>query len=295
MSYTSGTVSGATPAVDLMTAMDTAILGVTGWSFIETTTSGNYTAKVYKSAAGNNSFGQDWYASVVRSADNGTYVFIRPSEGYDVGNHKMQKIVPSSGTKTPATTTYLNPDADVTPAGGCSSLTGSAYVGLTVGGSASYYLSVTADRIVMGSRTVGDYGLYCGLFDTVLASDPFPLGAVALGTGSGSQSATYGAATREPGQAASNAYNFYLQLISSNADNFSLNIGGSASADVYAGSAYAGRVLLRSARNPSNAVRGLLKPDVIWSPFAGVNGDTVTAGAVTYTRVGLYIFVSQAV
>lgn len=300
MPYSQGNVSGANPGTDLQAAFKTALTGA-GWTFVENAVNGSINADVYKSPAASNSFGQDFYVSFVNSVASPTYPYmsLRPHEGYDVVNHKMQKYAPTSTGLTPVAGTYLNPQADLHPA---NTAVLAGY--LQQYSDNMYYLSVTMDRVVLAfrSRYGSWYSWYCGLYTPLLAADPFPLLSITLNAYYSNQSYGYGSATREWGQAASNQYNFFVQFYgSSTYDTLGPSTDGS---DVYrpgvaATYAYPLHYLTpHSSRDPYYTRRGVLKD--VWY-YYGSNGalvgDTVQIGGVTYTKLGGYPgpLVSQAV
>jgi hypothetical protein len=225
---------------------------------------------------------------------------LRPHEGYDVVNHKMQKFAPTSTSLTPVAGTYLNPQADLHPA----AITGTAYGYLQQYVDNAYYLSVTMDRVVLAFRS--KYGSwsswYCGLYTPLLAADPFPLLAIMLNGAGSSPSSGYGSATREWGQTVSSTYNFFVQFYgSSSYDTLGPNADGG---DVYrpgAVTTYAyplHYLTPHSSRDITSSRRGVLKD--IWYYYGSsgaLMGDTVQIGGVTYTKLGAYPgpLVSQAV
>lgn len=290
--YTDGT--SATPAVGFMTTIKNLLTGA-GWVFVETTTATTYTADVFKNAAAHNSFGKDFYLATVRSSDNATSLYCRVFEGYDAVNHRMQGFNPSGyQTLTPAANTYLNPNADATPA---ASYSGPA-ISVVVGWSCYYLISVTADRLMVATRTSGgQYSLYAGLYDSFIPNDPFPLMVLDTGQVYSSQgTGGYGSATREPGQAASSQYNFYVQGCSTY--DCLVYFAGSA-LDIYRNAFYAGPLMFRTSRNTSN-VRGYLKGVVAVPGLVGgftmtsaqILGDQCLLDGSLYVRIGYNSLVS---
>lgn len=284
MPWSTGTVSGATPAVDLMLAIKNALTGA-GWTFVETTTASTYTADVLKNPATLNFWGQDFYIATVRSADTATVVGFRPFEAYNAAAHQMQKYAPAaSQTLTPAVTTFLYSGADLTPAGtgaGCN-------VGVAINQITPYWIHVTGDRVVVATwSTSQQYCVYTGLVMPMNTVDPFPLIVVDLRQSSTSSNATYGSSTREPGQTASSAYNFYVQCTLDPHD--ALVPYYMQDVDLYTGLTWAGPALVSSSRSPTSAGvgRGILK-DMYYTYLQrqrGGPGDTMLMGGTTYTRI----------
>lgn len=287
MAYATGTVSGATPTTDLQAALKTAVTGA-GWTFVETVTSGAYVADVYLSPAAGNSVGTDFYVSVLRSATGGGYMALRVHEAYDLANHNMSIYAPSGGyTLTPTMAPgYKNPQADTAPTQGFNAAQ------CPVGAAAStttYLFSITHDRIILATRSgTNDYGMYGGLYTSIIPGDVLPL--VTLDLVNTSTSSTYGSCPREPGQAASSQYNFYVALQGGASDALGAY---TTSQDLYASAKWATKVMLRSLRG---GIRGVLK-DIMWTANGGATDllDTCTIDGTAYTVLGTYLAVNPAV
>src|ERR1039457_6324853 len=98
MSYTAGSQgTDANCGIDFLNTLSAAILAVTGWSLIETWTSGAKTAKVWKSAVANNGVA-DFYVIGYIASNVTVAVSLKCGEAYDSVNHKLQKYVPASGS-----------------------------------------------------------------------------------------------------------------------------------------------------------------------------------------------------
>jgi hypothetical protein len=317
MAYGTASITSATPAKDLMAALN-PLLTANGFTFVETfqTTAGttNPSADVYKSPAAGNVFGQDWYLILRRQADTNVNLWVQVAEGYSTGTHKASNFGGTGASTTPTPGTYTNPTAATAPdAFGAYpvSLTTSLY---------TYWYSITANRVILGIKTTSEMGLYAGLYDDLLPSGvtQFPLVWVTFptittntaGIGGGVASGVMGGFTREPGQTAAGADNFGARLHNGYwkdpSANMTLTVNTAftpmtSAAALYGNPFTLSRVLLGSQRTvttQADALRGLLK-DCVSSPVPSVAGDTVTASGKTYTRFGgptssMGIFVDQA-
>ena len=94
MTYSQGTIVSANAANDIAVILDDLLTGA-GWTVVETLTpSGNYRNVVYKSAAGDNGLGYDWFL-VVCYTTLGTenYVIVFSGSDYGVrGTHVMSPL-----------------------------------------------------------------------------------------------------------------------------------------------------------------------------------------------------------
>lgn len=293
--------ASATAGADMAAIIKAAITSVSGWSFVETYTSGAHVVDIYKSAAAQNGV-RDFYLFVYLYGPNDIYVMVKLAETYDAGANLMYRYVPRTGASIAP-----DPDADYTikDTNG-ESPDGSDSMSKYLYGSAdgwSYWMSITAKRVVLATRhATSDWSIYAGLCDNVLDETAHPSSAVALLLSSGTVNATKststtpdnsgGGFTREPGQASTGASNFSA---------FAHEYGYCAWPYVYGvsnddttvyrtdGKRIASRCGLSSCRDGSlYYLRALFPEDVIYLPgtaAAAVNGDTVTIGAKTYVRM----------
>jgi hypothetical protein len=309
MSYASGTIADAsTYSVTLMDTFKTAITTQGAWTFIEQRASGTKKTDVYKCSGASNSLGADFYVGICRSADTGVVGFV-VAEGYDLTNHKFQKVGPLLGAVSYSTenasgyyATDRNPyDTSLATSFGAGGLVAVGH-GSTVGGVAPangspYVISVTNDRILAQWATTG--GAYVGLYDSFYSStvDPVPLVAVPLSVaqqaGSGSftsilqtQNPAGGAFTRELGLPS--GYVLPTAAFSAYIDSMLFAVPGSGGTtliqvDAVTGTWWPSR--LRLSQGSRRCVqRGLLK-DVVGMMQADVSealGDTAAIGGVTY-------------
>jgi hypothetical protein len=290
MSYTAALqAADASPGATFMTALNT-ILVAAGFTAVETWTSSTNTAIIYKSPAGSNSFGSDWYLNVLRTSDAATSVSFGIAEAWNTGTKKFTNYGPTSGTFTPTSVFAVNDATGVLPTGAMAQRS----VTLSTAGF-QYWVSANVNRVVVGARVgIADTAVYAGLYDDVLpiALSPFPLAMINLA------SASTGTTTREPGATIStnNAFGVATQT------NFAWSVVYGSGLDVYQGKYIPARTCLWSSRvsaGSANGMRGLLK-DMVQCPItAAVNGDTMTVvdsvGVTkTYTRIGNDTFQSWA-
>jgi len=176
MAYYTGTINSATPAVAYMDAIHPQMQSG-GLTFVETYTSGTDVTNIYKSPAGSNSLGIDYFIFINRPSTTGKVAW-SISELYDVGTHLASKFAPY-GLPTTANTDY-------SVAGTClpSSTTSGASLNKT-GGSAfipastayTYYLNVNFERVIfgfanpLGALVTNMMGMvYVGIYESMVDS-----------------------------------------------------------------------------------------------------------------------------
>jgi hypothetical protein len=149
MAYYTGTINSATPAVAYMDAIHPQMISG-GLTFVETYTSGTDVTNIYKSPAGSNSLGIDYFIFINRPSTTGK-VGWSISELYDVGTHLSSKFGPRGqvtsanadysvvGTCLPSATTS---GASLSKTGGFNFLAASV--------AQTYYLNVNFERCIFG-------------------------------------------------------------------------------------------------------------------------------------------------
>lgn len=259
-------------------------------------------ADVWKSPAASNQFGQDWYLILRRANDTSNALYYQVAEGYNTSTHRASNLGGTGQAVAPSATTYLNPAVASAP----DALATFPTVSMTLTTTAfSYWISATANRLVVGIKTSTEIGFYAGLYDDLLPSGvtQFPLVCARLPInqtnnapqlGGGTNSST-GGFTREPGQAASSSLNFEAAIHSGFAANASATVIMAAnfsplptSAALYNNAGAMSRAIIGSQRSVTNygdAVRGLLNA-VFVSGVTSIAGDTITTGGKTYVRFG---------
>lgn len=276
--------------------------GVTWTQRVLTTVSSSGIADVYKSPAASNQFGQDWYLILRRVGDFGAALFYQVAEGYNSTTHRATNYGGTGAAVTPTATTYVNPAAAAAPENICASAAQVSLAPTAV--PFTYWVSATADRVVVGVKTSVETGFYAGLYDDLLpaGTTQFPLVCCLIFSGVTAQSAQYaigygssnlwGGFTREPLQVASLGQNFeavihngYMRVIST------LAVGGftpnTSTTTLYGNTCSAARVMIgtgRTSLNLGDGLRGLLI-GCVCSQLNSVIGDTLTSGGKTYVRM----------
>ena len=263
MPFTSGTQGAdANCAQTFMATLDTALLAA-GYVFVEEVGTGDV-ARVYRSPAGLNVSGYDWFLFVRRTAANSTTVSFTISEQYNSSTHLVFYYATSLTGRIPVADGSFSDPAGKSPVAASTF----KYRTITVSTSSfAYYISATPNRLAVGTRVVtSNYAAYAGLMDdwyqTPLTYPPVVVCAMETET----SGTSIGGVTREPGITTNPAGN----------DNFCVNRvqswGPVTNPDPYS----AGKALMNRAYVRAQAPRGLLR-DVWMVPMLGVNGDTVSA------------------
>lgn len=286
--YTSGTINSATPATDLMTALDTHITN-NGWTFVETYTSGTNISNIYKSPGASNSFGTDFYVGLNRTSTTSN-VALFLCELYDSSTHYARKYAPPGLNAIPDTdytvvdATGINPDS--------ASFQKAAVITRVNSTLFTWYANVTVDRMIFGSSATSGELVYAGLYDPLIPGDSFPICVMKI-SGSSTSATTYGAVTRELNQTAATANNWAVQtngtVISSTASQniaYGANVFSTGTL-LYTGNVPVQRIFFSSTRNTSTGIRGLLKGVVVAGSGTSVTGDTLsyTSGGTTYNYI----------
>lgn len=282
-----GTITSATPSVDLMTALDTQFT-TNGWTFIETFTSSTNVTNIYKSPGTSNSFGTDFFVGMNRTSTTSSVAFML-FEIWDATGKKCRKYAPNGSNTAPDTDYSIVDATGLAP----NAMNVKATIPVATSTTFTWWSSITADRAMFTSSVSTTSGGYVGLFDSFLQNDPFPIcvlnwsGTLAPGTG-------YGAVTREPLQTAAAANNFAAQISSVMLDvgyNYTGAVYGAPDVSnkgfanwIYSSTnRVAQRVMFFSSRSQGGGLRGVLK-DAVVSSCGSVQGDTLsyTVGATTY-------------
>lgn len=288
MSYYSGTFSNASPAIGLITALEIGILAETGLSKVSSAiVVGTNTWNVYKSAAANNSFGQDFHFALGYVTATPTTLLLTVFEGWNTGTLLATKYPPNA-TTTPDGT-FANPGTALALPSTGTTMGYAQSIVLTAG--CAYYYTVTADRLIFSVNTSTNLpvGFYIGLYDSFNTTiyDPFPICVINFANSSTaviSSAATTmsGLFTREPNTATLNSTNF-----SGNAGTGLVNAWtrpDPSILDAYKNFYYVSRVLIIGRSAVAN--RGLLK-DVYMGPTQTTNGDTITWSVSGSTKVAV--------
>jgi len=222
MSYTAVTKgSDANPAQTLVSDLNTILLaaGYTNESDSPWTSGAKY-ARIWKSAAANNSSGIDFFICAYYDSATAVLVNLSVFETWDSANHKRRKYVPGASLNNAipnASDNYC-----ITDATGYLPDVGVTYVyTVDVNGSLTgyqYWISCTIDRLIIASRVSTDSCVYLGLVDNRLNTTDFPAAADRLWQGyvggvlssrlAGGPSSEAGGYTREVGQTAASWLNW---------------------------------------------------------------------------------------
>lgn len=280
MPYTSGS-QGADAVTGAKVFMENVLHGAlltAGYTYVEEVANGNVKVRVYKSPAASNFFGQDWYLLVKRTSDASITVDFAVTEQYNSSTHLCFNYGPSATSGLTPTAQYAVNDA----AGKAPDNAAVWYNQLQfMTSSFNYYLSITANRMVVGVRSGASASAhYAGLYDDFqpLATSPFPLVVhelIILGGFS-----ARGSATREPNTLAANTNNFRTGPALSNSQMYTTSF-----TDSYSGRSTVGRTYFLG--RSSGYMRGLLRDVYACNVLYGTTGDTLTAvmGGVTKNLV----------
>lgn len=298
MAYATGTITSATPAKDLMTALGTQLVAA-GLTLVDTV---NTFTTVYKSPAAGNQQNADWFLILKRNTDAALQVFYQVAEAYDPALHLASKyggqglsVMPVAGTGG------VNPSAPAAPDTICAvnanlALTTTAF---------TYWVSVTANRLILGVKTSVEIGFYAGLYDDRLSvgTVTFPLVCAKLPINqlftwaiASSSTNAAGGFTRDPLQSVLSTNSFEATVHNGFWTNpINAVVPGNftpmaTAAALYGNPGTLSRAMIGSGRtfgnsNPAgDALRGLLIG--CWtSAISSAAGDTTTTGGKTYTRV----------
>lgn len=182
MTYSTGSIVSATPGNALLAVIDPIMIAHPAWEFVETVTSGDYTANVYRCLGTQNEWG-DFYVAL--GYNNVTLkFFFALGEGWDTGTKKLTKPATASGSTsaTPdADKSYPTPRSPVTENYLVTTANGNLFpgaLGMNTTGF-EYWFLVTTHTVVMATRrgTSQNGPTYVGLYDSFhsLANDPAPL------------------------------------------------------------------------------------------------------------------------
>jgi len=309
--------SSNSPAVDLIRiGLEPDMLNV-GWVKASTNvvtnvanSSNSWIWNVYKSPAGNNSLGKDWYISLGWDNTSNANIAITCMEQWTGGASNVALgYVPRQG------------DASMAPQGsnGWVSL-GSSGLPLTPGGNVGHmtigtpganalptysytlYQSINIDRVIFTTSNTQTFNdgpaFYVGMYDTFLNPllDPYPIGMFNLNRWGGANLLTNGNALSIEGAATRNImpsvsqYNF---MMTRNTTMQTLNPIGFGGQEYFSNRWLFGRAMIVSLNNPNQGtvagMRGLLK-DIYLSGIPVTRGDTtqIVINGATYNATSMF-------
>ena len=298
MAYYEQIYNTATPALDIMTSLQTW-MPANGYVFVETFTSATDVSDVYRSPGTLNSFGTNFFIAFNRTSTTATTVAVMIFEQWDAALKRAVKYAPftNSASTTPAGDGTMN-DAGVAlnATAVAASCHKSTVMGATVSVSTTIYINITVDRLIWGNSNSANiiWAGYAGLYDSFTPGG-FPLISVSTGyqTITLPTSTAYGSVTREPWiSAATTNFGVYSGTYS-NGSQYAWPINSSVSASSINGRTGlypTSLVSFRSTKNTSvGGIYGTLK-DIVYNNQGLVNGtggDTlaITVGATTYNYV----------
>lgn len=292
--------------LDLMSAVDAAITAFGGsWSFIEQwSPAGTPTTifRVYKCSGLLNSAGVDFYFSVSRTSNTSNLTF-QFFEGYNATTHQLTDPVPGvvngsspvAGSFSVPTSRYTTGytgllDSSVNPFYNMQPFT----VAVSAATSATYWISITNDRIIV--FTTVSNGVYLGCMDRLQSSsiDPAPLIAAQLALvttfqATGNTGAGY---TREPNMP-QNQFNWIAAI---NTWNW---LPVNPFKEWLSGQFWPSKLIClvdgpRGTATGFSAARGMLKDLLYQQMTAGAIGDQMTVDGVTYIRAPNSFWLSAA-
>lgn len=201
MSYTFFDVNSANPAADLygVTVGNSGAVGIAGlltaagFTLVDTVTISTRTHKVWKSPAGSNAAGLDWYLDVAYTTTGAGSIWFFPFENYNASTHVATRgAIQDSSTTVDATTFSRNGSTTAaleSATGGMHPASATSNMNLVTQTSTLFRanVSVTADRVIAYSRASTGRVHYCGLYtpssaySTAAGAGLFPLCVAQIG------------------------------------------------------------------------------------------------------------------
>jgi hypothetical protein len=277
------------PATQLVSQIEAEFDVHGNWDFVEEVITGaapdEYARRVWKNrgtGTGANAFGSDFHIVIARRVDGTGTVYLFAFEAYDATNNKA--IRPCVPTAASLAINANGSHGDETLGFTLDSATlVSAYLP-TANTGFDYYIQVSNNRLCAATKySTTDAAVYVGLFETLMAADPFPL--CIIGT-SGNENAytTDAGVSRHPNKTTTETYNFVFQM-----GTYSPIVGSAEAGDLFHNAAVASRAYLHHNQNlpgQYGRARGLLHDTLLLpdGPTATRNGDTITVGGATYRK-----------
>lgn len=277
------------PATQLVNQIEAEFNVHGNWDFVEEVVTGTapdeYARRVWLNrgtGTGANSFGSDFHIQLARRVDGTGTVYLYAFEAYDALNNKaIRPCVPTAGSLAiNANGSHGDETLGFTLDSG--TLVNAQLLLVNTG--FDYYIQVSNNRLCVATKySTTDTAVYVGLFESLMAADPFPL--CILGT-SGNESAftTDAGVSRHPNKTTTEANNFVFRM-----GLWETPVGNAETGDIFHNAAVASRALLRHIDTlPATygVARGLLH-DTLLLPDGGTasrNGDTITVNGATYRK-----------
>jgi len=167
MTYIASSLTSANPAADLYTAMATA-LSTAGFTLVDTVVISTRTHKVWKSAAGSNAQGLDWYLDVAYTTTGNGSVWLGAFEDYNATTHVGTRGPYNNGndTNNPESTFYSRFGATTSALETSWTHISNNVSQIQVQTSAfAYWISITTDRVIAMTSVAPTSVMYCGFFE----------------------------------------------------------------------------------------------------------------------------------
>jgi hypothetical protein len=284
MGYASGTITNANAADLLYTEIETLFTAHANWDHVETISSGGIEHEIWRNNGANNSFGSNFFIAIIYDATGGLTLDIKCFESWDGTNDKaIRPCVGATGSRTPnANGSYGNETTGFV----ITDTTDMAYGRVSTPTTGyDYFIQVSQDRICVATKfSTTDHAIYAGLYESLLASDPFP---ICVGGTNGQENLAAGnfGLSRMPNKTIAATNNFQGDI-----KTWSDTSGTTEAADLMHGTAVASRVLLYNTGNVASTygiIRGLLY-DCCYLPDGATatrNGDALPISAVNWRKM----------
>ena len=178
MSYHTGTINSATPALTAMGILDAALVAHPAWDFVEEVVAGAATARVYKNLALVSGLPNDFFVVISRDTDAGQMRF-SICETWDAVGKLLVRYAPAASTTAGAGSyQVINADGSIGATGQAFTspnvLLGQPTDPMLVSTAFQYYLSISNHRICYAHRNQG--WVYAGAYESLPNYyDPYPL------------------------------------------------------------------------------------------------------------------------
>jgi hypothetical protein len=292
VSTANATINSATPALDLINAIETLMASHSNWQLVDTVVITTITHKVYKNfgtgVADNNSFGQDFYVVLSYTTATPTQIFVRAVEGWDTTTDlALRPVMDDANNATNADTSGGAVGGVALNSNVFGILTGTL---LATPNTNEYYIALSKNALKFAFRrsdASNPFGCYAGIFESyVTIPNEFPLCMVinTNGLSTWTSAGALAATSRHPGRVSqvANTENFMHAVAALTA-----TAGDTGNADLFTGKARASPALLRTrtattvTNNPIfGNLRGRLYDTSIIPPASGYTpaiGDKLTS------------------
>lgn len=281
MGYNTGTITSATPASALVTAIEAELTAHGGWTLMSTVVISTKTYRVWRCNA-TNAFGTAFFIFFDFLTDGTGTVLIKAMEDWETGGaaaSRARRLVALDASVVPHATNFTCMDTtDYT----LDSAVFSNTINLTLNTTGfTWRTQVSADRLLISVSS--GISAYVGLFESLMASDPFPLCTMAN---------NYGGLSRMPGVVTGGPQGWRAEI-----RRYIFDPGTNITVpDPIWGYAVSSRILVGGGSMLYGIFRGFLRNCVVCTAAGAVAGDTITMAGATYTMFpmgGLPIWVEN--